>query len=281
MITSKTAFIIIIAFLCIIVFPYYIAILLINSDFLSSIIPGWNTNIVDLRIVSNLIKFLVLSIVSFYYWKLSKNTENIDLKKFTIHLSLTLPAILAGNFNVYKFVEMNLYNPESFLSQIKMVIYINTFINILFFSGQILFWIFYVKFQKKITFSAIKKLNMNPKEFTIQRGITDNYPRKLILNQNEIKFDSKDLKNDSFITFQKDEIAEYHFGVNWMQYKFVFESIPWEKVRFKSYLTYFAIYSKDDAININCGHSYLKDWNTNILHSVIKTILLRKKIEND
>ncbi|TPG32107.1 hypothetical protein [Flavobacterium pectinovorum] len=210
---------------------------------------------------------------------------------------------------------------------------------------------------------------MNPKEFTIQRGITDNYPRKLILNQNEIKFDSKDLKNDSFITFQKDEIAEYHFGVNWMQYKFVFgreyvisirnhdnqvmkinfktyfgrrkneyhklcneildslwdlyfkdiatnyinrqelgeefkigkvsftkdglnilsnaslksksEFIPWEKVRFKSYVTYFALYSKDDAININCGYSYLKDWNTNILHSVIKTILLRKKIEND
>ncbi|TPG32106.1 hypothetical protein EAH81_26100 [Flavobacterium pectinovorum] len=160
MITSKTAFIIF-AFLCIIVFPYYIAILLINSDFLSSIIPGWNTNIVGLQIVSNLIKFLVLSIVSFYYWKLSKNTENIDLKKFTIHLSLTLPAILAGNFNVYKFVEMNLYNPESFLSQIKMVIYINTFINILFFSGQILFWIFYVKFQKKITFSAINQNQKN------------------------------------------------------------------------------------------------------------------------
>jgi hypothetical protein len=210
---------------------------------------------------------------------------------------------------------------------------------------------------------------MDPKEFIIRRGITDNYPRKLILNQSEIKFDSKDLKNDSFITFQKDEIVEYNFGVKWMRYKFVFgreyiitirnndnqiikinfktyfgrkkdqyhklcneilaslwdlyfgeiatkyiqkqelgddikigeviitkdgltilstaslkpknEFIPWEKVRTRSYTTYFAIYSKDDAMNINRGYSYLNDWNTNVLHSVLKTLLKRKNIEND
>lgn len=210
---------------------------------------------------------------------------------------------------------------------------------------------------------------MSQKEFIIRRGISDNYPRKLILNQNEIKFDAKNLKNDSFITFQKNEIAQYHFGVNWMRYKFVFgreyvisiknhnnqvikinfktyfgrrkkeyhklcneilaslwefyfgdiatnyihrqelgeefkigevtftkdglnilstaslksknEFIPWEKVRTRSYATYFAIYSKEDAMNINRGYSYLNDWNTNVLHSVVKTIMLRKKIEND
>lgn len=210
---------------------------------------------------------------------------------------------------------------------------------------------------------------MNSKEFIIRRGITDNYPRKLILNQNEIKFDSKDLKNDSFITFQKDEIAEYNFGVKFMRYKFVFgreyiitirnndnqiikinfktyfgrkkgeyhklcneilaslwelyfgdiatkyiqkqelgedikigeviitkdgltilstaslkpknEFIPWEKVRTRNYTTYFGIYSKDDAMNVNRGYSYLNDWNTNVLHSVIKTLLKRKEIEND
>lgn len=210
---------------------------------------------------------------------------------------------------------------------------------------------------------------MIPKEFIIRRGIMDNYPRKLILDRNEITFDGKDLKNDSFITFQKDEIAEYNFGVKWMRYKFVFgreyvitirnydnqiikinfktyfgrkkneyhklcneilaslwelyfgdiatkyiqkqelgedikigeviitkdgltilstaslkpknEFIPWEKVRTRSYTTYFAIYSKNDAINVNRGYSYLNDWNTNVLHSVIKTLLKRKEIEND
>jgi hypothetical protein len=148
-IKTKTVFKIF-AILTIIIFPFYIIIIGINSDFLSSIIPGWNTNIVGFRIIANLIKFIILSVVSFYYWKLSKNTINIDLKKFIIHLSLTLPAILAAKLNIYKFVEMNLHNPDSFLSQIQMVIYINTFINILFFVGQILFGIFYIRFQKKI-----------------------------------------------------------------------------------------------------------------------------------
>jgi len=210
---------------------------------------------------------------------------------------------------------------------------------------------------------------MSHKEYIIRRGITDNYPRKLILDQNEIKFDSKDLKNDSFITFQKDEIAEYNFGVKFMRYKFVFgreyvitirnhenqiikinfktyfgrkkdkyhklcneildslwelyfeeiatkyikkhefgetikigeviitidgltilstasikpknEFIPWEKVRTRSYTTYFAIYSKDDAINVNHGYSYLNDWNTNVLYGVVKTLLKKKEIENE
>lgn len=210
---------------------------------------------------------------------------------------------------------------------------------------------------------------MDSKEFTIRRGITDNYPRKLILEQNQIRFDSKDLKNNSFITFQKDEIAEYNFGVKLMRYKFVFgreyvisirnndneiikinfktyfgrkkdeyhklcneildslwgfyfeeiatkyiqkhelgedikigevivtkdglsilstatlkpknEFIPWEKVRTRSYTTYFAIYSKDDAVNVNRGYSYLNDWNTNVLYGVVKTLLKKKEINND
>ena len=210
---------------------------------------------------------------------------------------------------------------------------------------------------------------MSHKEYIIRRGITDNYPRKLILDQNEIKFDSKDSKNDSFITFQKDQIAEYNFGVKWMRYKFVFgreyvisirnhdnqiikinfktyfgrkndeyhklcneildslwelyfeeiatnhikrhelgkdikigeviitkngltilstaslkpksEFIPWEQVRTRAYNTYFAIYSKDDAVNVNRGYSYLNDWNTNVLYGVVKTLLMKKEIDND
>lgn len=210
---------------------------------------------------------------------------------------------------------------------------------------------------------------MSQKEFIIRRGILDNYPRKLILHENELKFDSKDLRNDSFITFKKDEIAEYNFGVKWMSYYFVFgreyiisirnhdnqvikinfktyfgrkkdeyhklcneilsslwelyfrelasnyirknesgeefkigevmftkeglsissnaslkqkiQFIPWERVRIKAYTTYFVVYAKHDAVNINRGYSYLNDWNTNILHSVIKTILSKKDIDND
>lgn len=146
---------IIFSLLTVIVFPYYI--ICIDSGFLSSIIPGWNTTTIPLRIISNLIKFIILSIVSFYYFKLSVNTIKIDLKKFIIHLSLTLPAILAAKLNVYQFVEMNLHYPKSFLSQIQMVIAINTIINILFFTGQILFGINYFRIQKKQQFFSYRK----------------------------------------------------------------------------------------------------------------------------
>ncbi|MFH6996821.1 hypothetical protein ACHRVZ_02750 [Flavobacterium sp. FlaQc-57] len=64
MIKTKTAFILFII-LDIILFPYYILVLSINSDFLYSIIPGWNTAIIPGRLISNLIKFLILIVVPF------------------------------------------------------------------------------------------------------------------------------------------------------------------------------------------------------------------------
>ncbi|MFG4005157.1 hypothetical protein B0A67_21490 [Flavobacterium aquidurense] len=154
MINTKTAFTIF-SILTIIVFPYYI--FGYNSDTLSSIIPGWNTTIIPVRIMANLIKFVILGVVSFYYYKLSVNNIKLDVKKFLIHLSLTIPATLAAKLNIYQFVEMNLHNPESFLSQIQMVIYINTFINILFFTVQILFGVYYFRSGKNNNSLAVEK----------------------------------------------------------------------------------------------------------------------------
>ncbi|MEZ0129091.1 hypothetical protein AB9T88_04650 [Flavobacterium sp. LBUM151] len=144
MIKTKTALLIFIA-LTVIIFPYYILILGIDFDFFNSIIPGWHTTIIPIRIISNLFKFLVLIIVSFYYWRLSRVVNEIDLKKFIIHFLLTIPAVLIAKMNVYDFVTTDLYNPESFLSVIQMVIFINIFTNILFFVGQIFFGIFYAR----------------------------------------------------------------------------------------------------------------------------------------
>lgn len=154
MIKTKTAFILF-TLLSLIIFPYYILVLSINSDFFNSIIPGWNTTIIPVRLISNLIKFIILVVVSFYYWKLSKTTNEINFKKFIIHLFLTIPVVVVAKINLYEFVTLNLYDPNIFLSQIQMIVYINTFINILFFIGQILFWIFYIKLQR--TTIVIKK----------------------------------------------------------------------------------------------------------------------------
>ncbi|MCR5862411.1 hypothetical protein LRS05_09735 [Flavobacterium sp. J372] len=56
--------------------------------------------------------------------------------------------------------------------------------------------------------------------------------------------------------------------------------IPWECVRTNSYATYFAIYSKENPSDINSIHNYFEDWNTDVLFSVIRTILRNKNIES-
>jgi len=57
------------------------------------------------------------------------------------------------------------------------------------------------------------------------------------------------------------------------------KSLAWTDVGTKNYLTYFAIFSKQNPSKINKGYSYLNDWNTGILYSVIETILKRLEVK--
>ena len=70
MIKVKTALVVFLG-LSLLLFPYCIVYL--QSDFLSSTVPGWNTDIQSGKLIINLIKFLFLAITAFLYWKLSKN----------------------------------------------------------------------------------------------------------------------------------------------------------------------------------------------------------------
>lgn len=56
----------------------------------------------------------------------------------------------------------------------------------------------------------------------IRRGITDNCSRQLIINENLISFEDKDIVNDTFTTFNKDEIIAYRFGIKWTTFYFTF-----------------------------------------------------------
>ena len=49
--------------------------------------------------------------------------------------------------------------------------------------------------------------------------------------------------------------------------------ILWEDMDTKDYYTYFTIFSKSNAININRDYSYMYDWNTDLLFNVINTFL--------
>lgn len=155
MIKTKTAFTIFL-FLSIIIFPYSIVISGIDSGFLNAILSGWNTPIILPKLISNLFKFFILVVVSFYYLKLSKTSDEIDSKKLFIHLILSIPVVLIAKINVYQFVTIYFYDSESVLSQIQIVVFINILANILFFTGQILFGIYYLKVQKNTIVTETK-----------------------------------------------------------------------------------------------------------------------------
>lgn len=204
--------------------------------------------------------------------------------------------------------------------------------------------------------------------FNIKRGITDNCSRQLIMNDSFISFEDKDTVNNTFTTFNKDEIIAYRFGIKWTTFYFTFgreyqifiknkvgkeikinfktyfgnkkhdyhskyqeildslwdnyfsdiinnyidrhnrgESfqienvvftkdcislkvdnlvkqkeikILWNDIRTKNYQTYFAIYSNTNPTDLNKAFSYLDDWNTGIIYSVLRTILRDKNIES-
>lgn len=55
------------------------------------------------------------------------------------------------------------------------------------------------------------------KEFTIVRGLLDNRKRSLILDDNFIKFENKDQKNDLFTIIKKEDIAGIRYGIHFIR----------------------------------------------------------------
>ncbi|MFB9080041.1 hypothetical protein ACFFLS_09120 [Flavobacterium procerum] len=148
----KTAFRIFLA-LSLVLFPY--DIIYLQSDFLSSLVPGWNTNITTGRITANLIKFVFLTISTVLYWRLSQIAKSMSLKKFMIHLGFTLTGVLLSKFSLYEILYFNSLTAVDFVNSITIVVVLNILLNILFFTGQILFWRFYIQSKR---FSNVKKL---------------------------------------------------------------------------------------------------------------------------
>ncbi|MDR3693979.1 hypothetical protein [Mucilaginibacter sp.] len=199
----------------------------------------------------------------------------------------------------------------------------------------------------------------------IQRGPIDRKKRQLVITSDFIQFEDNN-GFDLFTVFQKEDICEYRYGINWISgYQFTigreyvifvrnssdqvmkisFKSlygrrkkeyhrlsnnilntlwdyffspitnqlydefkksaditigratltssgifvaenglvktekkmIPWENMEIRSYQTYFAVFSTINPAKINAAFSYLNDWNTLVLHSIVKHILNKRK----
>jgi len=55
------------------------------------------------------------------------------------------------------------------------------------------------------------------KEFTIVRGLFDGRKRQLILDENFIKFENKDRKDDLFIKIKKENITGIRYGIHFIK----------------------------------------------------------------
>ncbi|MBF4519300.1 hypothetical protein IRZ71_23380 [Flavobacterium sp. ANB] len=147
MIKTKTAFIIF-AFLTAFTFPYLYLPLILNSDFFSVFTPGRHNTLYYYPLLPAVIKFILLMIICFFYWKLSKITNEINFKKIIIHFLLTVPGIIFSKINLYQLLYFHSSKSETFMFQIQTVVFIRILGNILFFLGLILFGIYYKKIKK-------------------------------------------------------------------------------------------------------------------------------------
>ena len=129
--------------LTIILFPF--SILFWNSDFASSVIPGWHTTIISPYLTATIFKFIVMLVVITFYWKLNKAVKEIDFKFFALHLALTIPSIINSKISLHSFVEFDRNNFEKTIREYEIIDSIVIALNILFIIGQIIFGIYYSK----------------------------------------------------------------------------------------------------------------------------------------
>lgn len=146
MLKTKTSLLIFII-LFVILIPY--SILFSNSDFVTSIIPGWHTTINSFNLIANILKLIVLLIVLILYWKLTKVEKEMKMPVFIFHLLLTIPSIFISKFPLSNFINYDSKKLDKFITEIENINRLVILINLLFVIGQILFGIYYYKTLKR------------------------------------------------------------------------------------------------------------------------------------
>ena len=59
-------------------------------------------------------------------------------------------------------------------------------------------------------------------DFCIKRSFLDNSNRTLTISKDFLKFQNKDLKENPFTIFNKEEIAEYSYGIRWISFRLTY-----------------------------------------------------------
>src|SRR5688572_3684243 len=65
-----------------------------STDYATSVVPGWHTTILPPYFLMNIFISIIILLVTFAYWKLSRKQIFLDWIVFLVHVILTLPVIL-------------------------------------------------------------------------------------------------------------------------------------------------------------------------------------------
>ena len=145
MIQTKFA-ILFFSILAFILFPF--SFILSESDFYTSIIPGWHTTFSNGYLIATFIKFLLLMFAITGYWLLSKNNLLIKRKLVVLHALLSVPSVINAKFSLLLLVDFQSGNMEKINDSIETIVPVIVLMNIMFITGQVYFGYHFFKIRK-------------------------------------------------------------------------------------------------------------------------------------
>ncbi|MES2240507.1 MAG: hypothetical protein V4497_09660 [Bacteroidota bacterium] len=116
-----------------------------ESGFTIQNLTGWNMVIPSTSYLE-IIVLILISIITFIYWKISKNRINIKL--FILHFLLTIPIVLWARFNfpIRQFTSKNSTDILELIDLIDKIVYT---VLVIFLIGQVIFAFLLFKIRKE------------------------------------------------------------------------------------------------------------------------------------
>lgn len=123
-----------------------------ESGFTIQSLSGWNMVIPSTSYLE-IIVLILISIITFVYWRISKKETQINLKLFLIHFILSIPIVIWARFN-FLIRQITAKNSTNILQMIALIDQILYTILLIFFVGQTFFVILLFKIRKTKTGSS-------------------------------------------------------------------------------------------------------------------------------
>ena len=126
------------------VFASLLIITIVNSDYATSVVPGWHTTIFSPFFLINIVAAIIMLLVTIGYLKLGKRDFQIKWVVFLIHLLLTIPAIIIFRFPILflDFWVNGQSNPSDVVTRVANYTMIAL---VLFVAGQVFFAVYFFK----------------------------------------------------------------------------------------------------------------------------------------